>query len=148
MGKKSLTKPVEILLVEDNPGDIRLTEEALSERKAHVHLSVVRDGAEATDFLHRRGKYAQAPQPNIILLDLKLPKKDGLELLAEIKAHERLRRIPVVVLTTSSAPDDILKAYDLQASCYITKPADLDQFVQVVKSVEDFCLTVAKLPGE
>lgn len=141
-------KAVEILLVEDNPGDVRLAVEALKEGKVHNNLHVVGDGVEAMMFLRREGKYALSPRPDLILLDLNLPKKDGREVLAEIKADEKLRRIPVVVLTTSKAEQDILRTYDLHANCYITKPVDLEQFIAVVRSVEDFWLTVVKLPPE
>jgi CheY-like chemotaxis protein len=136
----------EILMVEDNPGDVRLTREALKESRVLSNLSVVDDGVEALAFLRREGKYAAAPRPDLIFLDLNLPRKGGLEVLAEIKKDDRLRRIPVVILTTSTAPDDIGRAYDLYANCYVTKPADLDEFLQVVKSVQSFCLTVVKLP--
>ena len=139
-------KPVEIMLVEDNPGDVRLTQEALKEGKMLNNLHVVGDGVEALAFLRREGKYANAPRPDVILLDLNLPKKDGREVLAEVKADEDLRRIPVVVLTVSKAEEDILKTYDLHANCYITKPLDLDQFIKVVKAIEDFWLTIVKLP--
>ena len=138
--------PIQILLVEDNPGDVRLTQEALKEGKILNELSVVMDGVEAMDFLHKKGKHTSAPDPDLILLDLNLPKKDGREVLAEIKADKTLRRIPVVVLTTSSSEVDILKTYDLNGNCYIQKPVDLDQFINVVRSIEDFWLTVVKLP--
>lgn len=141
-------KPVEILLVEDNPGDVRLTEEALSEGKVKNNLHVTTDGIEAMDFLKQRGDYAQAVRPDIILLDLNLPKKDGREVLDEIKQDEDLKRIPVVVLTTSDAERDIFKAYDLHVNCYITKPVDFDQFIEVIRKVEDFWLTVVKLPPD
>jgi CheY-like chemotaxis protein len=141
-------KPVVILLVEDNPGDVRLTREALKEGKMSNRLSVVGDGVEALNFLRREGKYSDAPRPDIVLLDLNLPKKDGREVLAEIKADENLRRIPVVVLTTSQAEQDILKVYNLHANCYITKPVDLDQFIKVIHHIEDFWLTIVKLPRE
>ncbi len=121
-----LVKPIEILLVEDNPGDVRLTQEALTDGKVRNNMQVVEDGVEAVAFLRREGKYANASRPDLILLDLNLPKKDGREVLAEIKADEDLRRIPVVVLTTSKAEEDIFKAYDQHANCYITKPVDLD----------------------
>ena len=123
---------IQVLLVEDNPGDVRLTKEALKEGKLLNQLSVVGDGVEALSFLRKQGIYADAPQPELILLDLNLPKKDGREVLAEIKADPNLRRIPVVVLTTSSSEEDILKIYDLHANCYITKPVDLEQFMGVV----------------
>ena len=138
---------IQVLLVEDNPGDVRLTKEALKEGKLLNQLTVVGDGVEALSFLRKEGVYADAPQPELILLDLNLPKKDGREVLAEIKADPNLRRIPVVVLTTSSSEEDILKIYDLHANCYITKPVDLEQFMGVVKSIEDFWVSVVKLPS-
>jgi CheY-like chemotaxis protein len=138
---------IQVLLVEDNPGDVRLTKEALKEGKLLNQLTVVGDGVEALSFLRKQGIYADAPQPELILLDLNLPKKDGREVLAEIKADPDLRRIPVVVLTTSSSEEDILKIYDLHANCYITKPVDLEQFMGVVKSIEDFWVSVVKLPS-
>lgn len=139
-------KPIEILLVEDNPGDVRLTQEAFKEGKVRNNLNVVSDGVEALAFLRREDKYADASRPDVILLDLNLPKKDGREVLAEIKDDPDLRRIPVVVLTTSLAEQDILKSYDLHANCYITKPVDLERFITVVKSIETFWLSVVKLP--
>jgi CheY-like chemotaxis protein len=138
--------PIEILLVEDNPGDVRLTQEALKEGKVRNHLSVADDGAKALDFLFRRGPYTAAPRPDLILLDLNLPKLDGREVLRAIKADASLRGIPVVVLTTSQADEDIVKAYDLHVNCYITKPLDLSRFLEVVKAIEDFWLTIVKLP--
>lgn len=141
-------RPVEILLVEDNPADVRLTEEAFKEGNVRNNLHVAEDGVEAMAFLRREGKYAEAVRPDVILLDLNLPKKDGREVLAEIKGDGELKRIPVVVLTTSEAEQDILKAYGLHANCYITKPVDLDQFMTVMKSIEDFWLTIVKLPPE
>ncbi|HET8626690.1 MAG TPA: response regulator [Thermomicrobiales bacterium] len=141
-------RPIEILLVEDSPGDVRLTREALREGKIRNNLSVVPDGVEALAFLRREGRYAAAPRPDVILLDLNLPRKDGREVLAEVKADERLRRIPVVVLTTSRDEQDILRSYDLHANCYITKPVDLDQFIAVVRSIETFWLTIVTLPEE
>ncbi|MGB9624404.1 MAG: response regulator [Phycisphaerae bacterium] len=138
--------PIEILLIEDSVADVRLTMEALKEAKVVNRLSVVDDGVKAIDFLYRRGAYADAPMPDLILLDLNLPRKDGREVLAEIKADANLRRIPVVVLTTSHAEEDILRAYDLHANCYITKPVDFNQFMVVVQTIEDFWLTVVKLP--
>ncbi len=139
-------RPIEILLVEDNPGDVRLTEEALREGKVRNHLSVATDGVEAMAFLRHAGKYVDAPHPDLILLDLNLPKKDGREVLGEIKADERLKHIPVVVLTTSKAEEDIIRTYNLHANCFVTKPVDLDQFITVVKSIEDFWFTVVTLP--
>ena len=148
MTSREFGRPVKILLVEDNPGDVRLTQEAFKENKVRNSLSVVEDGLEAMAFLHRAGKYTEAPRPDLILLDLNLPKKDGREVLAEIKEDPKLKSIPVVVLTTSKAEEDIIKSYNLHANCYITKPVDLEQFITVVKSIEDFWLTVVKLPSE
>ncbi len=139
---------IDILLVEDNPGDVRLTQEALKEAKVRNNLHVVEDGVEAMEFLQRKGKYADAPHPDLVLLDLNLPRKDGREVLEEIKADERLKRIPVVVLTTSRAEEDILRSYNLHANCYVNKPVDLDEFIKIVKSIEDFWLTIVKLPQE
>jgi chemotaxis family two-component system response regulator Rcp1 len=139
-------RPVEILLVEDNPGDERLTREALKEGKVYSNLYWTKDGVEAMEFLHRRGKYAGAVRPDIILLDLNLPKKDGREVLEEIKTAEDLKRIPVVVLTTSKAEEDVLRTYNLHANCYVTKPVDLEKFIVVVKSIDRFWLTVVTLP--
>ena len=138
--------PVEILLVEDSPADVRLTVEALRDAKVRNNLHVAQDGEEALAFLRREGEHADAVRPDLILLDLNLPKKDGREVLEEIKADPQLRRIPVVVLTTSEAEQDILRSYDLHANCYITKPVDLDQFITVVRTIEDFWLTIVKLP--
>ena len=139
-------RPIEILLVEDEPGDVRLTIEALRSARVRNRIHAVEDGVEALDFLHRRPPYAEAPRPDLILLDLNLPRKDGREVLAEIKADPTLRTIPVVVLTTSRARDDVLRSYDLHANCFISKPMDFDEFSTVVKSIEDFWLTVARLP--
>lgn len=147
MGIPDLVKPIEILLVEDNPGDVRLTIEALKEAKVINHLTVVKDGVEALAFLRRQGSYDTAPRPHLILLDLNLPRKDGREVLADIKADDNLKRIPVVVLTTSQDEQDVLKSYNLHANCYITKPVDLDQFVRVVRSIEDFWLGIVVLPA-
>ncbi|MDL1975098.1 MAG: response regulator [Deltaproteobacteria bacterium] len=141
-------EPLELLLVEDNPGDVRLTEEALREGRVYNKIHVVDDGVEALAFLRREGRYADARRPDIILLDLNLPKKDGREVLEEIKSDKALKRIPVVVLTTSEAEQDILRVYNLHANCYVTKPLDLDQFMSVVKSIENFWLTVVKLPHD
>ena len=146
MGAKKGYRPVELLLVEDNPGDVRLTMEAFKEGKIRHYLSVVGDGVEALTFLHREGPYASAPRPDLILLDLNLPKKSGRDVLAEIKVEEDLKGIPVVVLTTSNAEKDILGAHDLHASCYITKPVDFPQFVTVAKLIEIFWSTIIKLP--
>ena len=146
MSASDATRPVEILLVEDNPGDVRLTREALREGKVRNNLNVVGDGVEALAYLRRQGKYADAVRPDLILLDLNLPRKDGREVLAEVKEDPELRHIPVVVLTSSQAEQDIARAYDLHANCYVSKPVDLDQFVTVVKSVNDFWFTIVKLP--
>lgn len=139
---------LKILLVEDNPGDIRLMKEALREGKLASELSVVENGEDAVAFLHRTGKYSAAPRPDLIFLDLNLPKKDGREVLADIKKDEILRRIPVVVLTTSEAEKDVFKAYDLHANCYVKKPVDLDSFLSVVRACEDFWLTIVRLPDK
>lgn len=141
-------RPAEFLLVEDNPGDVRLTQEALKECKLRNNLSVVGDGVEALAFLRREGEYADAPKPDVILLDLNLPRKGGREVLAEIKADPILRRIPVVVITSSEAEQDVLASYDLHVNCYVNKPVDLDQFIKVVRSIGTFWLTIVKLPGE
>jgi two-component system, chemotaxis family, response regulator Rcp1 len=138
---------IDILLVEDNEGDARLAREAMRDSKIRNTLHHVIDGEEAMAFLRKEDKYAAAPRPDLILLDLNLPKKDGRQVLAEIKVDEDLKRIPVVILTVSSAEEDILKAYNLHANCYITKPIDLTQFLKVVRSIEDFWLTIVKLPN-
>lgn len=148
MNDESSRGVIEILLVEDNPGDVRLTQEALKEAKVRNSLHVVEDGVAAMDFLFRRGEYANAPRPDLILLDLNLPRKDGREVLEEIKQDSQLMRIPVVVLTTSRAEEDILRSYNLHANCYVTKPVDLEQFITIVKSIEDFWLTIVRLPEE
>ncbi|MGJ3247380.1 MAG: response regulator [Elainellaceae cyanobacterium] len=139
---------IEILLVEDSPGDVRLTQEVLREAKVLNHLYVVQDGVEAMAFLRHEGKFTTAPKPDLILLDLNLPKKDGREVLMDIKSDDTLRRIPVVVLTTSQAEEDILRTYELHGNCYITKPVDLSQFIRVVRSIEDFWLSIVELPPE
>jgi len=148
MYDKGSVQGIEILLVEDNPGDVRLTREALKDGKIINKLHVAEDGVEALAFLRREGKYHNAVRPELILLDLNLPKKDGREVLAEIKADVALKRIPVVILTSSAAEQDIIKSYNLHANCYVTKPVDLDQFINVVKSIEHFWLSVVKLPPE
>lgn len=141
-------KIVQILMVEDNPGDVRLTREALDGAKVRNQISVAQDGVEALSFLRKEGKYANTPHVDLILLDLNLPKKDGREVLAEIKADENLRRIPVVILTSSQAEQDIVNAYDLHANAYISKPVDLEQFLQVVGAIENFWLEIVNLPSE
>ena len=139
------TRTFEILLVEDNPGDVRLTEETLKESALTHRLSTARDGVEAISFLRQEGIHRDAPRPDLILLDLNLPRKDGREVLAEIKSDRRLKLIPVVVLTTSDAEQDVLRSYDLHANCYITKPVDLDEFIDTVKAVETFWLGTVRL---
>ena len=137
----------DFLLVEDNPGDVRLTQEALKSHKVQNNLHVVTDGEEAMLFLRRQGKYKDAPRPDVILLDLNLPKKDGREVLAEIKSDPLLKTIPVVVITSSEAEQDVIRSYDLNANCYVTKPVNFDQFVKVVQSISEFWLTIVKLPS-
>ncbi len=139
-------RSIEVLLVEDDPADVELTQECLKEAKVALNLNVVNDGAKAMAYLCREGEYAEAVRPDVILLDLNLPKKDGREVLAEIKSNERLKIIPVVVLTTSKAEEDIVKSYGLGANCYVSKPVGLEQFARVVKSIEDFWFTIVKLP--
>lgn len=139
-------KPAKVLLVEDNEGDVRLTREALKEGNLAVELSVARDGVEALDFLRRRGAFSNAVQPDLILLDLNLPRKDGREVLREIKQDPTLLRIPVTVLTTSDAEEDIVRMYDLRVNCYITKPVDMEQFVKIVRLIEEFWFTTVTLP--
>ena len=146
MNNEESSKTIEILLVEDNPADIRLAQEAFKDAKVRNILHTVGDGVEAMAFLRRQGKYADVARPDLILLDLNLPKKDGREVLAEIKTDERLKLIPVVILTVSKDEEDILKTYTLHANCYITKPIDFEQFMKVVKSIEEFWLTIVKLP--
>jgi chemotaxis family two-component system response regulator Rcp1 len=143
---ENVGRPIEILLVEDSPSDTELTLEALREAKMRNHLSSVEDGVQALEFLRRQGKFAQAPRPDLIMLDLNLPRKDGREVLAEIKADLSLQAIPVVVLTTSRAEQDVLRAYNLHANCYITKPVDFEQFLEVIRSIESFWLFVVTLP--
>ena len=140
--------PIEVLLVEDSPGDVRLTREAFKDAKVHINLHVASDGAEAMDFLNREGKHSGVPRPDLILLDLNLPKKDGREVLDEIKQSPVLKSIPVVILTTSASDEDILRSYRLHANCYITKPVGLDGFLEVVRSIDTFWLSVVKLPHE
>jgi chemotaxis family two-component system response regulator Rcp1 len=140
-------RPIEILLVEDNAGDVRLTREALREAHVRNNLSVAKDGAEALAMLRHEPQYGEAPRPDLVLLDLNLPRLDGRQVLAEIKMDPGLRRIPVVVLTTSKAEEDVLRSYDLHANSYITKPVDFDQFIRVVHSIEEFWLSIVTLPG-
>ena len=146
MSSQVIGRPIEILLVEDNPGDARLAVEALKYAKVSNKIHVVEDGVEAMAYLRREGKYADVVRPDLILLDLNLPKKNGREVLAEIKSDEDLKRTPVVIMTISEDEIDILKTYELHANCYITKPVDLNQFIEVVKAVETFWLTIVKLP--
>lgn len=146
MSYESKMKPVEILLIEDNQGDVRLTFEAFKESKIINNLNVVYDGVEAMAYLRNEGQFRDKPRPELILLDLNLPMKDGREVLAELKKDEDLRRIPVVILTTSEAEEDIFKTYDLYANCYITKPVDMEQFIKVVKNISEFWFSIVKLP--
>lgn len=140
-------RPVEILLVEDNPGDARLTQEVFLEGKVQNRINIVDDGVKALAYLQGLGEYKNVPRPDIVMLDLNLPKKDGREVLAEIKGDPKLRRIPVIILTTSQAEEEILKAYNLNVNCYITKPVDLDKFIRAVKTIEEFWLSIVKLPS-
>lgn len=144
--QKQKIKPIDILIVEDNPGDARLIKEVINGNKIQCQLHLVKDGVEAMNFLNRKEEFSGSPRPDLIFLDLNLPKKDGREVLAEIKTDDNLKQIPVVVMTTSQAEEDILKSYSLHANCYVTKPLDLDQFVNVVKSIEDFWFSLVKLP--
>jgi CheY-like chemotaxis protein len=141
-----LTKPVDILVIEDNPGDTRIIKEVLSSNKIFCNLHTVKDGIEAMNFLYQKKEFTEAPRPDLILLDLNLPKKDGREVLAEVKNDYNLRQIPVVVMTSSQAEEDIFRSYDLHANCYISKPLELDQFVMAVKSIEDFWFSLVRLP--
>jgi CheY-like chemotaxis protein len=146
MTSSTIIEPVEILLVEDNPVDIMMTRETFADARVCNNLHVTEDGEEALDFLYRRGQYASAPAPDIILLDLNLPKRDGREILAEIKANPSLRHIPVIILTTSESQDDIWHSYELQANCFITKPVDMEQFTKTLECIGDFWFAVVKLP--
>ena len=148
MNSASAGRPIQILLAEDNPDDIELTVEALKDSRVRNRLIIVKDGEEAISYLQGKGKYQHAVRPDLILLDLNMPKKNGRDVLREIKNDPRLKRIPVVILTTSQAEEDIAHTYDLHANCYITKPVDFNQFLKVVKSIEDFWLTVVKLPPQ
>lgn len=147
MDPESIPRPIEILLVEDSPTDALMAKIALTRLQERINVHVVEDGIEAEDFLHRRGQYAEAPRPDFILLDLNLPRKDGRELLTEIKADDRLKSIPVVILTTSKSEDDILKVYELHASSYIVKPVDFPQFAEVVRTIDRYWFMVVTLPG-
>jgi chemotaxis family two-component system response regulator Rcp1 len=146
MREGARSRPIEILVVEDNPGDVRLLRETFQEGKISNRISVVEDGVEALGFLRREGKYDSAPRPDLILLDLSLPRKSGQEVLAEFKQDAELKRIPVCVITSSAAEKDIMQAYENYVNCYLTKPVDLEQFIGVVRSVEDFWLSIVKLP--
>lgn len=138
---------IHVLLIEDDPGDVLITREAFAENKVRNHLSVVNDGVKALQFLRREAEYAGAPRPDLILLDLNLPRMDGHEVLAHIKSDADLQRIPVVVLTTSDAEEDVLRSYDLHANAYVTKPVDFERFLGVVRQIDDFFVTVVKLPS-
>jgi CheY-like chemotaxis protein len=140
--------PIEVLLVEDDPGDVLMTREAFEDHKVHNSLHVVSDGVEALSYLRAEGEYADMPRPDLILLDLNLPRKDGLQVLAEVKEDDDLRRIPVIVLTTSDAEEDVLRSYDLHANAYITKPVDFDRFISVVRHIDEFFVSVVRLPGQ
>ena len=146
MMNQQIGRPIEILLVEDNPGDVRLTIEALKEGKVYNNLSVVPDGAEAMEYLRKQGRHAESIRPDLVLLDLNLPKKDGREVLIYIETDEELKSIPVIILTSSQAEEDILKAYNNYANCYVTKPVDVDQLFKIVKAIENFWLAIVKLP--
>jgi chemotaxis family two-component system response regulator Rcp1 len=146
MQQQEYGKPIDILLVEDNPGDIRLTLEAFKEGKCNNPIHVVKDGDAAMQFLRKQDRYAEAPRPGLILLDLNLPKRDGRSILQEIKTDPDLKRIPVVILTTSKAEEDILRTYNLHANCYITKPVDIEEFITITRSIENFWLSIVKLP--
>jgi two-component system response regulator len=146
--QKHAIKPTDILVVEDNPGDARLIKEVLNGNKIYCRLHIVKDGVEAMDFLYKKEEFKGSPRPDLIFLDLNLPRKDGREVLAEIKTDDNLKQIPVVVMTTSQAEEDIFKSYSLHANCYVTKPLDLDQFVKVIKSLEEFWFSLVKLPAK
>jgi two-component system response regulator len=146
VNKATVVEPIEVLMAEDNGDDIALMMATLEDMKIHINVSVVRDGVEALEYLHGQGKYSSAVTPDLILLDLNMPRKDGREVLEEIKQDDNLKRIPVVILTTSEAEEDVLRAYDLHANCYITKPVNLDQFTKVVRAIEQFWFTIVKLP--
>ena len=147
MTPKPAGQPIEVLLVEDDPGDVLLIREAFEFNKVHNNLNVVNDGEQALAYLRREGEYAESLRPDLVLLDLNLPRKDGREVLAEVKADERLRAIPVVVLTTSEAEEDVLKSYQLHANAYVTKPVDFERFVSIVRQIDDFFVSVVRLPS-
>jgi CheY-like chemotaxis protein len=147
MTPKPAGQPIEVLLVEDDPGDVLLIKEAFEFNKVHNNLNVVNDGEQALAYLRREGEYAKALRPDLVLLDLNLPRKDGREVLAEVKADERLRAIPIVVLTTSEAEEDVLKSYQLHANAYVTKPVDFERFVAIVRQIDDFFVSVVRLPS-
>ena len=147
MSESLPSTPVEVLLVEDDPGDVLITQEALRDHKVANRLSVVTNGEEAIDFLRKRGKHADAPTPDLVLLDLNLPRRDGRDVLRDIKGDPVLRRIPIVILTTSDAEEDVLGSYELHANAFVRKPVDFDQFVAAVQAIDDFYLTVVRLPG-
>jgi CheY-like chemotaxis protein len=146
MSSPEQVQVIDVLLVEDDPGDVLLIEEAFADNKVHNRLHVVSDGVEALAYLRRQGQYADAAQPDLVLLDLNLPRKDGREVLAEVKADEQLRHIPIVVLTTSKAEEDVLRSYKLHANAYVTKPVDFERFIEVVRQIDEFFVTVVKLP--
>jgi CheY-like chemotaxis protein len=147
MTPKAAGTPIEVLLVEDDPGDVLLIQEAFEFNKVHNKLSIVRDGEQAIAFLRREGEYADATRPDLVLLDLNLPRKDGREVLQEVKSDEDLRTIPIVVLTTSEAEEDVLRSYQLHANAYVTKPVDFDRFVSIVRQIDDFFVSVVRLPS-
>jgi CheY-like chemotaxis protein len=147
MTPRPVGQPIEVLLVEDDPGDVLLIREAFADNKVHNNLNVVNDGEQALAYLRQEGQYAGSPRPDLVLLDLNLPRKDGREVLAEVKADERLRSIPVVVLTTSEAEEDVLKSYQLHANAYVTKPVDFERFVAIVRQIDDFFVSVVRLPS-
>lgn len=143
-----MTRPVEILLVEDNPADVKLTQQALEDGKIANNLRVARDGEEALAYLNREGQFAEASRPDLVLLDLNLPKMNGWEVLKAVKANPDLRRLPVVILSTSGMEEDVLRSYDLHANCYVTKPVDLDQFIKIVQEIKEFWIEIVRLPPE
>jgi CheY-like chemotaxis protein len=147
MTPKAAGTPIEVLLVEDDPGDVLLIQEAFEFNKVHNNLNIARDGEQALAYLRREGEYADAPRPDLVLLDLNLPRKDGREVLQEVKSDDDLRTIPIVVLTTSEAEEDVLRSYQLHANAYVTKPVDFDRFVSIVRQIDDFFVSVVRLPS-